>query len=186
MGTLQLLTQETPPMQPPTQDTKPANPHLLYLDFVKAHGDNPVQVMRWDPHSHGWHGTRLWLLPDGASVTNDGSYLSPLLHLPPADPIACLLAQRHYWREWLSQLERDCRSLALALKGYGDGFRWDQATYGPPHRTGAAALAFLQGKATTARANARRIEAELRAASPRGQQALTEAEAREAQAQSTI
>jgi hypothetical protein len=163
-------------MQP--SDSKAPNPHILYMDFVDLNGGDPVQVMKYDAHNHSWTGTREWLLPSGARVVNDGGPNSPLLHPAPANAVACLIAQRRYWHERLEQVQRECRSLALALKGYGEGYRWDAARYGPAHRTGEAALLHLQALSTTAQTNLAKVVAYLRA-TPAGQHALEQAEQRE-------
>ena len=93
-------------------------------EFLARHGGNLLKV-----------GERRWLLPTGASVTNDG--FGAIFHEPPADPWENHEARRDYVQTQLERAEKDFRQLRGTLLGAVDHngmtlqFSWDEKEYGP-------------------------------------------------------
>lgn len=100
-------------------------------EFCGRHGANLVKV-----------GNGLWLLPDGAAVSNQG--FGPRLHEPPDDLKARLETRKRYHAAKLKRIERDFHRLKNALKGEAAAFHWDTREYGPPRADGKAALLLLK------------------------------------------
>lgn len=96
-----------------------------FEEFCARHGTDPIPV-----------GGGRWLLPDGASVTNNG--LAPLLHEPPPDKKDRLELRRQYHAVRLTQAESDFAKLKRALTGATDEagtpitFNWPVDRYGLP------------------------------------------------------
>lgn len=119
-------------------------------DFIERHGGCPVQVK-----------PALWVLPDGASITNVG--MGPTMRDPPTDPEALLFARRQYHDAKLDLAETAFKNLKAALMGQSAlRFTWDEKALGqaPPGR-GKVALLRLREIASQHRTALAEIEREI-------------------------